>query len=153
MTTQELLTPRVIVTAWYPGCPFEVGDVLTYLENFLHRTDGTPESLTCSNVYRNGNNIAEADDVEKATANFRALSWYEHRKVEDMPEYVKIEGGKYHGYYCIREWNTDHIGNFWALICKGSSSCQLFMNSCAPATKQEYIDYVNATTNKYGTSN
>lgn len=87
---KDLMAPRVIVTNYYPDSPFEVGDVLVLCKNFTHRTGGTEESITQSDVYRIDNNIVEAHKVEKATICFRPLAWYEKRDINDMPEYVKF---------------------------------------------------------------
>ncbi len=83
----DMLNKRVIMTTWYPGCEFEIGDVLF----FTSKLDA-PRSVSNKQGYYiicpdNQLTIKKilACDVERATNNFRQLQWAEKRKLEDIP--------------------------------------------------------------------
>jgi len=65
MTVEELLRPRFEVIADYPESPYPVGEI-------IERTGKTTF-------------------FEKYPAIFKPLPWWSHRKIEDMPEYVKYQ--------------------------------------------------------------
>jgi len=81
MTVEKLMQKRVIVTHHYPHCPFEIGQILT-----LRQAD----SEICFDLYEGAEKDCTeyASEVERSTANFRQLGWWEYRAVEDLPEYV-----------------------------------------------------------------
>lgn len=72
MKPDELLIPRFIVTKPYPGCPFEVGEI-------LHRL--TPNG----NVWGFFEPRKHVENPENFPHIFRSLDWWEHREEKDMP--------------------------------------------------------------------
>lgn len=64
----DLMTPRYKVIGRYPDSPFEVGEIIT--------------KDTCFQ-------IGDFDELVDYPSNFRPLEWWEDRKPEEMPMYVK----------------------------------------------------------------
>ena len=96
MTTKQLLVPRVIVTNYYPNCPFEVGDVLTL--KHVGNYKGKEQYYYCSSDYSQSDSekwdkAVSQEHVERSTANFRVLQWWEKRDINDMPGYVALPWG------------------------------------------------------------
>lgn len=86
MTTEELLKPRVKCISptneHYPNSPFTVGDILEQVH---------PE-LSSSNPYKGNWEYGKNKEIyhpEKFPHLFKKLEWWEDRKPEDMPEYVR----------------------------------------------------------------
>ncbi len=75
---EELLKPRYEVTAPWPGCSYVVGDILTQAKGLVNYYE-CEEKLNGLIGF-----------PEKYPANLCKLNWWEHRKPEDMPEYVKL---------------------------------------------------------------
>ena len=96
MNTNELLRKRVIVTAYYPNCPFEVGQILKQAH----------ELSMLAGSYHDGGMYVMDTEVEKSTANFRELKFWEFRELKDLPEYVKYEGVV--SRVCSLVWNEDY---------------------------------------------
>lgn len=86
MKAEELMKPRFEVIADYPSNQNPIGTVLE-CPNYDH--DFTKKYWIESN--------------EKYPHLFRKLNWWEHRKVEDMPQKVKAVG--FDDVYEIEEWD------------------------------------------------
>lgn len=82
----DLLKPRYKVIAYYPGSPFEIGEVLE-LSTLPPYTNGNGDKEL--NLYGNENDAVPEEDVIEAHTVFRKLEWWEERKPEEMPEYVE----------------------------------------------------------------
>lgn len=88
------------------------------------------------------------NEIDLYPAIFRKLNWWEERKVEDMPEYVKgIVGYFKDKIYKIahpaqngREWHVDNEIEHRTFVSYG--------NDFTPATEQEYNDYINSSNAK-----
>lgn len=134
MTAEQLLIPRVQLTAQYPGSNLTVGDILykhTFEEtgNYCYVTN--PEVLLLGSSKRK-------DEVEEHPHLFKPLQWYEFRKPEEMPEYVKrVKGLQSNigdvrkvkeflgfGKVVVFDEQTDGLTEFWE-----------------PATHQDYITF------------
>jgi hypothetical protein len=76
MTTEELLKPRYKVIADFPASTISVGDIIQ-----------TNESTVAYVVEINDHSDKYA--MKDYPHLFKKLAWWEERKVEDMPEYVK----------------------------------------------------------------
>lgn len=131
MTHDQLLIPRIIVTNWYPGCPFEEGDIL-WQHPFGERVFYKPDSPDAYSVY--------PGDVEKAKKCFRKLGWQEFRKEEDMPMYIRF--GKYAAYKVF--WDLDGTkrpnGHNIIAWCADKEDYPLhFSDPSQPCTEREYL--------------
>jgi len=78
LSYDELMKQRYEVIADYPGQKYQIGDVIPGERSYV--AGETDEwSLKVS--------------MKDYPALFKPLQWWEHRKPEDMPEYVKERGG------------------------------------------------------------
>lgn len=140
MTVEELLIDRYIVTAPYPQSKFEVGDIL-YVYKFETSSLGMYTYVTNPESPLQGSN-AKPEYVESMPHLFRKLNWWEERKVEDMPEYVKWDVDIYPTWKKIMKvdkWNSN--GSF------DHENVTISVINCFPATEQQYNDYINSKSN------
>ncbi len=117
MTVENLMMPRYKVIADYPGMDdsYEIGEVLK--PAYTGIVDAYPHL-------------------------FRKLNWWEERKVEDMPDYVKWDVGIYPTWKKIMKvdkWNSN--GSF------DHENVTISVINCFPATEQQYNDYINSKSN------
>lgn len=127
MPTIDLLTPRFKVIADYIGNNVEVGTIFT-------------------------SDIGEY--YEKFPANFKRLEWWEERKLEEMPEYVKQEGLvdskgrpvpkrilKIRTHFTSDEnnWRSGNVKCFTSDDSKTHLYSEMY-HDFLPATIEEYID-------------
>ncbi len=87
-------------------------------------------------------NTYPASAIEKMPHLFRKLNWWEERKVEDMPDYVKWDVGIYPTWKKIMKvdkWNSN--GSF------DHENVTISVINCFPATEQQYNDYINSKSN------
>lgn len=111
MTPEELLRPRVIIENKWPNCPYVVGDILTQ--------DG--DYYWVVNDIISWYSKIPKQDVEPYPYLMRPLKWWEERKPEDMPPYVKgISNG------AVIKVEKVHFST----------------NTYLPATEAEYLQYV-----------
>ncbi len=87
MTAEELLKPRVRCTGndkyHFPGSIFSVGDILT-IESWDSVSIGTKRFYLPDYFKFNIDNYPHL---------FQKIEWWEDRKPEDMPDYVKTKAG------------------------------------------------------------
>ena len=78
MTAEELLIPRYVVIGEYPDSNFDIGDILT--------PDRMNPTFFCDDK-----KIPSAliEKPEKYPHLFRELNWWEYRKEEERPKYLK----------------------------------------------------------------
>lgn len=116
------MIPRYKVIADWPGSlSIEVGQIIT------------------GNVGEVG---AEMFRLDAFPHLFRKLNWWEERKVEDMPEYVKWDVDIYPTWKKIMKvdkWNSN--GSF------DHENVTISVINCFPATEQQYNDYINSKSN------
>lgn len=126
---EELLKPRYKVVALWPNTEFKVGQIVTDTYGLALK------------FYDNYPHL------------FKKLEWWEDRKPEEMPEYVKrnednmssLSGDplvlivKKHFHYG-EDWRSGNIDFFTAQngLANGYS-----YSGFQPATEQEYNDYIN----------
>ena len=122
--TKYLMEPRVKLIAGWPGCQWNIGTV--FPENFIGK---------------------DKDQVDLYLHLFKRLEWWEERKPEDMPQYLRmIKGSEYFkpGVYHVKEymaingWQDVHSG-FLSDDNNSLGSTGWF----SPATREEYIAFLN----------
>lgn len=118
MTPQELLKPRYEVIADFPKNWNKVGDIIEY-------SIGQPQIL-----YLNGKDTVP---IENYPHLFKRLEWWEERRPEDMPEYVKVLGE-------MKPFDVfkDSWKNFLAQT----------KSEFSPVTKEEYEQFLKDTGDK-----
>ena len=127
MTPEELMRPRFKVIAPYPGSNtyFEVGEIFEWSEGHdQYVIFRGPENSTGFEKYT----------VEKYPHLFRKLKWWEERKVEDMPEYVKNKFGRV---YKINE--VSESGNRFKYVGGDQTHFSLHFDGTTPSTESEYL--------------
>lgn len=139
MTPLQLLQPRYKVIGPYPFSKFKVGQIL-----LLNEYDGREHLSQQEYFLIHEDGICYHESFLRDYPHlFRPLQWYEERKVEDMPEYVKWE------------YDTDDVGKIekvtrWRLLHNDlMADVPSVLNSVLaecflPATEEEYNNYINS---------
>ena len=112
-TIEHLLNPRFEVIADYPGSEFQLGSIIMY-GIYPENDQGekvlfvTLPGLPLQEVWPNRAIFFEFEDFSHL---FRPLKWWEKRKKDEMPRYLKIDinqEGKWE-YHQIKYWDMDHL--------------------------------------------
>lgn len=150
LTVEELLRPRYKLIADYPGCEFEVGQIIefTHKSNFF---TGEPEWTTDMVKNKHGHSQFCIKLIEPGIPHlFQPLQWWECRDVTDMPEYFKVADnlGAYIGsaprpVYKIgvgADWNIykEHV-----IGVKYKTYGGTMIDFIIPCTVEEYTSYIN----------
>lgn len=120
MSIEELLKPRYKIINPFPGDHgFEINSIIEYREYTVHDEDFTPD------MYPNL---------------FRKLEWYEERKIEDMPEYVKC----YFGICKVKKHFQSRFDRLIIIDQQGYDR-ELYYNNLQmyPSDETEYTQYIN----------
>lgn len=150
MSIEDLLKPRYKVIADYPDSECFVGTIIE------QSGDRYRDEL--------GFLLQQTNKPEHYPVIFKELGWWEMRKVEDMPEYVK-QTGMVNGAdepvpdICLKvkkhfnagngEWRDDSIHIFCAdSYISTLKNCSYSYSVWLPATKEDYETYLNTTQNK-----
>ena len=127
----ELLKPRYLVIADYPSSP--QGNQIGFIYDRNNKD--------WSNRWFN--------EMSQYPHLFQPLPWWSHRKIEDMPEYVKDENGVYK----VKEWHFELAPKVTVFIDakihqqyrKECTECPLY-SDFLPATLHDYEQYTNHKT-------
>ena len=123
MTNKELLIPRIMVNIPYPNSPFKVGDIRTCADN--QHGD--------INYYRQFPHI------------FKELKWWEERKVEDMPQYVKGIDMFEELNYANVKWRKNKDGDMECSNLRFENEQYFLLPSMIdfmPCEKEEYLSFI-----------
>lgn len=115
MTSQELLKPRYKVIADYPNNEFKVGTILD-INSCKYEDDDNK-----------GNILWKISDFPHL---FKKLQWWEYRKIEDMPDYIK-DGTLFLKVKYKDKMYQSTLGKTWHPIYE-------FSNYILPATEEEF---------------
>jgi hypothetical protein len=77
MKPEELMKPRYKVIADWPGCNWDVGQILIHIGNGNFDCKEAPT-------------ISGLRNPENYPSNLNKMQWWEERAIDDMPEYVKV---------------------------------------------------------------
>lgn len=122
MSNEELMKPRYKVIADYPKSLYHVGDI-------LNGGWGSEDCIYCD---------TDGPRWRHYPHLFRPLEWWEERKPEDMPQYVKSLGGN-----SVR--TVDHFEmSREKVIFEGGIIRPVY--KWHPATIEEYNTYINKNT-------
>jgi hypothetical protein len=136
MNTETLLIPRYKIIANYFHSPYEIGDYLENVTNFRFVVT----------KHCNIQSLASIETLDKMTHLFKKLKWWEERKSEEMPVYLKMK-------YYIRPC-TNNLNNFelkkgqifipekWGLGYFEVSNFKFDIKYAEPATEEEYNNYI-----------
>ncbi len=140
MTVEQLLMPRLKVEIDYPDNDFSVGEIIEFpnKSNFYTGTEEW-ETRLCGKPGRRSMRCIKFFDPYPHI--FRPMLWYEDRKPEDMPEYVKIiEDGTVSK---VLDWETRQLLDHPYIDRLGSS-----LSHILPATLSDYTTYLQSLTDK-----
>ncbi len=136
MTVEELLKPRYKLISDYPGNQYlAIGDIIELKEQwptkwFTETLGSNDDAFTFSEAM-----------LDKCNANFRKLDWWEERKLEDMPEYVKRPPEmKFlsNTVFKIDSWDeTASVG--WC----SDHRINVRVDQCIPATEEDFLNQLN----------
>lgn len=133
-SVEELMKPRYKVVADYPGMPF-LSDQIIEREG----TNGTDD------YYHpfNNKNIC----LNRYPNLFKKLEWWEERKQEEMPEYVKFAADGM--VKRITHWDME-TSSPWFMYLEGDNrpyspgGLSLENTHWLPATEEEYNNYISS---------
>ena len=134
MTNGELMVRRFMVTGLYPNSPYAIGDILT---QWGEASDG--ENGFVLNQKKPFHYLTAP---EKYPTIFREMQWYEQRKVEDMPDYVRCVSTPCPTYEPT-EGNVYEVAVWWMEDCgrtKDKVNLIMSSNCYLPATEEEYLN-------------
>lgn len=127
-TVEELMRPRYIVENLWPDSPYQVGEIL--VPDFEDRDKWVVEGYGLISPVLN-------DNPNKWPHIFRKLSWWQERKEEELPNYLRHRNGtiykvfKYHMEFgCVDLSEDDEFPTSFAYL--------------TPATESEYNDYIKS---------
>ena len=125
MTNEDLLRPRYKTIADYPNSFSSAGEVLE-LKN--HGGYWRYEYYDHDGLY-----TMSESELQEYPHLFKKLEWWERRKVEDLPEYLRCSKtiGK------VKEYGWFKGGN----SAKFEDGTTEYLSHCEPATKEEYEAY------------
>lgn len=121
----KLMQPRFKVIADYPESPFEINSIFTADDYKL-----TEESSFVDIEFREYPHL------------FRELQWWEDRKEDEMPEYVKVIDVSYlpqsNTVFKIIRWEIDEIGQMKGYYSNDKAALAQYL---LVATSSEYTTY------------
>lgn len=120
-TVEELMQPRYIVIADYPGLDYKVGYVLN------------PHPIYGFDIF---------PYPEKYPHIFKPLNWYEERELKDMPEYVLFVESNRKEVHKVVEWGTTTVMNHIYFLIEPNGFMYAPIESLViPATKDQFEQY------------
>lgn len=122
MSIDKLLKPRYKVIADWPGNNFYDIDEIIIMQ------------VKSNGSYWNGEGSCylTQEQMDKLPHLFRKLHWWEDRKAQDMPKYVRINLPNHSFNGEIEKIEGDMFFMFWP-----------YTNDCLPATEADYQAYIN----------
>lgn len=121
----------------YPYTPFGIGDIITLKDEQEQVCLINHQHIDEFGARKNANSIFSISELNNYPHLFKPLHWWEDRRPDDMPEYLRwTDTGvvcKYHSHIGAYFYLEDDNGFGYALI------------NTLPATKEEYEDYLKTT--------
>lgn len=145
VSIEDLLTPRIKCIAPYPDCEFKVGQII----QFPNKSDfytGKKEWESEWIITNHGESIRfciNKIDPEKYPANFKRLEWWEEKKPEEMPEYVKYNEWNL---YLLKDVNISTVKPELCIVWDEHEGVIFEHNLTAltPVSKEEYESFINS---------
>src|SRR5690242_8402110 len=119
---EDLMKPRYEVIAQYPASPFPDGTILPDGRQVIKELT----KQMCA-------------FYDKYPHLFKRLKWWEKRKPEEMPEYVKYK----HGNTIFKISDADEIYPEGFMFDKALTEHHIHYNQCLPATLLDYQKFIN----------
>ena len=139
MSTEELLKPRYKVIAPYPNSPYKVGEILT---EFFFDNGNSYFSVNDENGFHD--KVISSETIKECPNIFKEVEWWEDRKIEDMPEYVRFSHLPI--VWKIKKWDFDWFKNPIPEknVQNGETLTILYhfdKSKMLPSTQEEYKQY------------
>lgn len=142
---KELMKPRYMVIADYPHSPYKIGDLVEISDS------STSFHCTTTKVYDaftedivNSENYFSVLQIENYSHLFRKLSWWENRKVEEMPEYL-LSSETFPNPHYVKVKN--HYASFFEGEYNGKDTFKPYWEAgytlYFPSTEQECKNHIN----------
>lgn len=128
MSSEELLKPRYKVIANWPHQAYEIGAIL-----------GDRAALV--------RNLISSSNLSDYPSLFQKLEWWEERKVEDLQGYVKCNVKGEPWVFKVSEIIRVSDTGFEFTHTDNRIPSSWFAWQPAPATEQEYNDFINQSSN------
>ena len=136
----DLMKPRYEVIADYFFSPYKIGDVVTANERDTVHLLNVPEYDSFEGKTIECQHFLPVDVCKRYPALYKELQWWQHRKAEEMPEYVKyVKSGE------VRELSQDGWTDMFHLIEHSDRlrpSLVETLGMIEPATKSDYEAYL-----------
>lgn len=129
MTPEELLRPRIKCVIRYPDSPFPVGAILE--QDFEE-----PEIYNYTDSNRRPWMLENPGLYPEV---FQPMQWWEDRKVEDYPAFLKTKNGE------VRKINqivTEESDDPFYTTEEDELGWYFHQDGVIPATEQEYLEYI-----------
>lgn len=137
MNPEQLLIPRYVVIADYPGSKFKVGQIIEFVSRADKEFSFTEEWFVVIDGFAFGETW-----FQQWPHIFKALQWWEARMLEEMPVYVKNTATHMSHYgvteghlFKVKRWDILHE----YLWFENFPNKPYFIQYVLPATEQEYI--------------
>ncbi len=118
---------RFLVIGEYPNSQFEIGSILERLVE------------SESQWYGSVNKLIGISDLKKYPNLFRELKWWEHRSIDEMPNYVKDKSAIPARYIKTEIWDYDPVYGYNYTINERKQYVSMW--AMEPSTEQEYDSY------------
>jgi hypothetical protein len=141
MTIEELLKPRYKAISDYPNSPYQLGQMVYISDtgnSFL--CTQTNEYNRFSEEFEDVSNYSHIDTIKRYPHLFKPLNWWEERRAEEMPLYVKAKLGKVVKVAGFGNVGQNGEGEFhigWQDLKKGLQTRPA--RTFTPATEEEYL--------------
>lgn len=119
MTVKELLIPRFQLIAKYPQCPYRMGDILV----FEHDHNGEPLCLDRA--------VFTESAMKEFSANFRKMEWWEERKDEELPKYVRSNNTGL-------VYEIEHYDTADKTAVRKGNGLPIYLTTTTPSTEEEF---------------
>lgn len=138
MSKEDLLKPRLKVMLDYPDSDYEVGQIIEFNSKSAFYT-GTMEWQTEWIKHKNGGGGMRCIKYfEPFPLIFKPMEWWEDRKLEDMPDFIR------YGDMAVYRVRWDFSGNnlgYIAWAADREDYCLPLQSHVRPATLEEYNEY------------
>ena len=147
MTPAQLLTPRAKVIAKWPFCPYKVGDIVMPNEHGVFHFLTTPYRDEFGEAHFSHDYYNFEETVKEYPHLLKILPWWEDRKLEDMPKYVRCKDPHSERFnesvHKVEGW--DFRRGMWSIDCEWFEYREI-----TPATEAEYLEFVNSKKSSNG---
>lgn len=140
MSTKQLLKDRYKVTGPYPHSVYSIGDIIDFSDGYSSKPlTKTPydDQWGYDNLQTN---YFDADEIKQYPNLFKKLEWWEGRKPEDMPAFIRY--GDMAVYRVRWDFSENNLG-YIAWAADREDYTLPLQPHVRPATEQEYNEWLN----------